>query len=127
MKKHRWGLDKELDRCRVWIEAALEHSARSHTFENVKELVMNEAAHLWSSPTGCMVTLFVEYPLSRTLHIWLLGGDFEQVYTDHAETLDKWAKDNQCDQIVVNGRKGWERRLKNRGYDFKAVILIKEI
>lgn len=117
----------ELHRCRPWIEAALNNSARSHTFDNVVELVLKGDAHLWSSANGCMVTLFVEYPLSRTCHIWLLGGDFEQVYTDHAEALDKWAKENRCDQIVVNGRKGWERKLKDRGYDFKAVILIKEI
>lgn len=120
-------LEREVDRCQPWIEAALERSARSHAFQDVKALILSGGAHLWSTADGCLVTCFIDYPLSKTTHIWLCGGDFEQVYTTHAEDIYRWARQHECDQIVVNGRKGWERRLKNRGYEFKAVVLIKEI
>jgi hypothetical protein len=120
-------LGQEIDRCRPWIEAALNRSIRSHRFEDVKQLILHGEAQIWSTENGCCVTTITVYPISKALQIWLLGGDFEEVYNAHNDAIESFAKAEGCDQLVVNGRRGWERRLKSRGYEFSAVILNKEI
>lgn len=120
-------LYEEVLRCRPWIEAALERSAKSHSFEDVLRVIMQNDAHLWATENGCCVTCITAYPLSKVLQIWLLGGDFDEVYNEHNAQVEQWAKSHDCDHILVNGRKGWARRLKDLGYEYTAAILIKEI
>jgi hypothetical protein len=121
------ALYDEIDRCQFWIENALDRSARSHHFQDVKDMIMRGDAHLWSTENGCCITCFSTFPATKMLQLWLLGGDFEEVYADCSDKIEKWARENGCDQLFVNGRKGWERRLKDRGYTYAATILTKEI
>ena len=121
------ALSDEIDRCREWIENALDRSARSHHFHDVKAMILKGEAHLWSTGNGCCVTCFSTFPATKMLQLWLLGGDFEEVYAGCSDKIEQWALKNGCDQLFVNGRKGWERRLKDRGYTYAAVILTKEI
>ena len=117
----------EIDRCRPWIEAALGRSARSHHFDDIKSMILKGEAHLWSSENGCCVTCFSTFPATKMLQLWLLGGDFEEVYAECSDKIETWARENGCDQLFVNGRKGWEKKLKDRGYTYAAVILTKEL
>jgi hypothetical protein len=61
------------------------------------------------------------------LQLWLLGGDFEEVFSEFSDMIEEFARQHGCTKLFVNGRKGWERRLKPHGYDLTAVILTKEI
>jgi hypothetical protein len=120
-------LEREFDRCSPWIKAALSHTADSHRIGDVKEAVMMGRAHLWPTQNGCVVTTFSDFPASRLCQLWLMGGDFNEVFTKWNDVIESWAKDQGCDQIIVNGRKGWQRRLKSVGYEFASVVLAKRI
>ena len=52
----------ELERCRPWIEAALEYSGGTHEFEDVAKGIIEGRMQLWPSPRGCIVTEIVVYP-----------------------------------------------------------------
>jgi hypothetical protein len=121
------ALDTEILRCRKWIEAALDRSAVSHYFDDVRRMILSGDAQLWSTENGCIVTCFSTFPASKMLQLWLLGGDFEEIYAEQSAKIEAYAKQHGCDQLFVNGRKGWERRLKDRGYKYAATILTKGI
>lgn len=123
----RQVLSREFDRCSRWIKAALAHTSDSHTVGDVKDSVLMGTAQLWPSRNGCVVTSFTEFPNSKMCHIWLMGGKFEEVFNEHYHVIESWAKNHGCDQMCINGRKGWQRRLKSEGYEFASVVLTKRI
>ena len=45
-------MDKELERCRDWIEAALEYSGGTHDFIDVAEGIYKGTMQLWPTPRG---------------------------------------------------------------------------
>ena len=116
-----------IDYCRPWIEAALARSAESHYFEDVKQAILDNRAQIWPSQNGCIVTTVTEFPKSKMLQVWLCGGDFDEVFNKYNDMIEEWGRKQGCDQMFINGRKGWERRLKDVGYHPVAVILTKEL
>ena len=51
----------EIERCRPWIEAALEYSGGTHSFEDIVDGIQSSRMQLWPSPRGCIVTEIVIY------------------------------------------------------------------
>ena len=117
----------EIERCKPWIEDALDNSAPSHYFEDIRVMLLNGDATLWSTQNGCVVTCFTTFPAGKMLQMWLMGGDFEEVYNERNASIEAFARENGCTTLFINGRKGWERRMKDRGYDFASVVLTKEL
>ena len=90
------ALYDEIDRCQTWIENALDRSARSHHFQDVKNMIMQGEARLWSTENGCCVTCFSTFPATKMLQLWLLGGDFEEVYAGCSDKIEQWAREKSC-------------------------------
>ena len=77
----------ELERCRPWIEAALEYSGGTHEFEDVAKGIVEGRMQLWPSPRGCIVTEIVVYPKKKTLNVFLGGGELDQLLDMHSDCL----------------------------------------
>lgn len=105
----------ELDRCRKWIEDALEYSAGTHTFDDIQAEVIAGSMQLWPAPKGCLVTQILEFPRRRLLHVFLGGGNLEQLADMHKDVI-VWAKAQGCDGATISGRAGWERAFKSIGW-----------
>jgi len=58
-------MDNELERCKPWIEAALEYSGGTHDFSDIVEGLRKGVLQLWPTPKGCIVTEIVVYPKKR--------------------------------------------------------------
>ena len=71
-------------------------------------------------------TTFIYYPKFTTLRIILCAGA-ETNWADATEFLEEVAKANSCDTLEVLGRKGWERALRSRGFDFQNITLSKRL
>ena len=69
----------ELERCRPWIEAALEYSGGTHNFEDVAKGILEGNMQLWPTPRGCIVTEIVVYPRKKVLNVFLGGGELDQL------------------------------------------------
>ena len=116
----------ELERCRPWIEAALEYSGGTHNFEDVAEGIIQGNMQLWPSPRGCIVTEIVVYPRNKVLNVFLGGGKLDQLLDMHND-VTAWAKSYGCEALTITGRFGWKKPLKAHGWKPLHASFQKEI
>jgi hypothetical protein len=118
-----------VDRCRLWIEASLKRSQfegiETHDFEDVKAMLVNGEAELWSTANGCVITFISHFPKASMLTLWLAGGLFEEVMDEHEESIMRWGRQNKCSSMYVMGRKGWKRKLRAREFIEHATVVSK--
>lgn len=119
-------LDDELERCRPWIESALALSGGTHLFQDVVDSVKIGTMQFWNAPEGCMVTEILEYPRKKVFHIFLAGGELDQI-RDFSDSAIYFAKLNGCTAMTLAGRKGWVKALKQLGWSEKFTTVSVEI
>ena len=103
-------ITSELKRCRDWIEAALEYSGGTHDYMDVVDGVFSGRFQLWPAPRGCLVTEIVVYPKKKVLHVFLAGGELDQIL-DVEESLRQFGQMHGCDSMTLAGRPGWKKAL----------------
>ena len=116
----------ELERCRPWIEAALEYSGGTHTFDDVVDGVTSGRMQLWPAPRGCAVTEIVLYPRKKVLHVFLAGGDMDQIL-DMIDSAAAWGRTQDCTALTLAGRLGWQRVLDKHGFTPVLVTMERNI
>jgi len=114
----------ELERCRAWIEAALEYGGGTHNFDDVVEAILSGKMQLWPAERACIVTEIVTYPRKRVLHVFLAGGELDQIIDMDTDVV-QWAKEQGCESATQAGRKGWIRALKDHGWNSHLVLMEK--
>ena len=115
----------ELERCRPWIEAALEYSGGTHLFEDVEAGLMSGVMQLWPSPKGCIVTEIVVYPRKKVLNVFLGGGELDQILDMHSDVI-AWSKAQGCEALMMTGRFGWKKPLEKHGWKTLHCSYVKE-
>jgi hypothetical protein len=115
----------ELERCREWIEAALEYSGGTHNFDDVVEGLKSGVLQLWPTPRGCIVTEIVLYPRKRVLNVFLGGGELDQILDMHTDVVD-WAKAQGCTALTMSGRAGWKKSVAPHGWKPQHSTYVKE-
>ena len=120
------SLFAELTRCRQWVEAALEHSGGTHTFDDIVSAVYAGQMQFWPAENSCAVTEIVTFPRRKVLHIFLAGGEMQEIVDMDGPAAD-FAKANGCTAMTIAGRRGWKKVLSERGYEELNTALIKEI
>ena len=115
----------EIDRCRPWIEAALEYSGGTHDFVDVAEGLYKGTMQLWPSKKGCIVTEIVVYPRKKVLNIFLGGGELDQILDMHQDVI-QWAKAQGCKALTMTGRFGWKKPLAKHGWEATHSSYVKE-
>jgi hypothetical protein len=116
----------ELERCRPWIEAALEYSGGTHTFDDVVDGVTSGRMQLWPAPRGCATTEIVLYPRKKVLHVFLAGGDMDQIL-DMIDSAAAWGRTQDCTALTLAGRLGWQRVLDKHGFTPVLVTMERNI
>jgi len=120
------GLDAEMQRCRKWIEAALEYSGGTHDYQDIVESVKTGAMQFWPAEDACAVTEIIRYPKKKVLHIFLAGGSMERI-VDMEESARKFAEINGCTAMSIAGRRGWLKVLSKKGFSEAHTTLGKDI
>lgn len=111
---------------RKMLVEALEHSGGSHTFQNIVDSVQNEVMQFWPMEKSCLVTEVINYPNLKTLHIFLAGGDLEEIKSIDS-TLEFLCQEIGADYISLSGRRGWIKALADIGYELSHVTLAKRV
>jgi hypothetical protein len=75
---------------------------------------------------GAAVFKMGEYPQKRVLLIWLYGGELASNIEGVLEAADFHARELDCTEITIGGRRGWERVLKPYGFAHRGVVLTKD-
>lgn len=105
----------EWQRCKHWIEAALEYSQGSFLIEDIEERVFDGRMQFWPGHNCAMVSEIQEYPRKKWLHIPFIGGNLEEVKSMQPH-LWSFAKFMGCDGMTGGGRPGWARALRDLGW-----------
>ena len=66
-------LSDDLERCKPWIEDALEYCNGTHEFNDIVLGIAESRMQLWAAPRGCIVTEIVVYPQKKVLNLFLAG------------------------------------------------------
>src|SRR6056297_1393818 len=91
---------------REGIEAALNHSGGTHTFEDVAMMVLESRAQAWVNGGSIAVTEIVEYPRKRVLHCFLAAGKASEII-EMMDSATAWGQAMGCRGFTLAGRKGW--------------------
>ena len=119
------NLEDELERCKPWIEAALEYTPDTHVFDDIVDGIRKGTLQLWATPKGCIITEIICYPRRKKLHVFLGGGELEQIMDMHADVV-KWAKLHGCSSLTMTGRFGWKKPLATEGWKSTHALYEKE-
>jgi hypothetical protein len=118
---------EELNRCRQWVEDALEYSGGTHSFDDIAAGVLAKKFQLWPNHNSAVVTEIVVYPNTKNLHFFLAGGNLDELKMMRPH-IEAWGKSIGCTRVTLAGRKGWERTfLKDEGYEPQWFVLSKEL
>ncbi len=116
----------QIERCRHWIEAALEYSGGTHNFDDIVDGIKEGRMQLWPSARGCIVTEIVIYPRKKYLNIFLAGGELDQILDMH-DSVRAWMIEQKCDAAMMSGRLGWKKPLEKQGWSFLQAHFVKEV
>ena len=118
-------LSEDLERCRSWIEDALEYSNGTHNFDDVVLGIAESKMQLWAAPKGCIVTEIVVYPQKKVLNLFLAGGDLDQIL-DMDNDVKRWAEHHGCTAATMMGRMGWKKPLAALDWKLQHGCFLKE-
>lgn len=112
---------------RSHIEAALQHSGGTHSFEDIVAGVTVGVMQFWPGPNSAIVTEIQEYPQKRVLHYFLAGGNLAELQR-MLPTIEAWGREHGCTMATLAGRMGWQRTfLQHEGWTARLVVMSKEL
>lgn len=114
-------------RCRGWIEAALQHASGAHTIEDIEAAIEAGTAQFWPSERAAIVTQIWHEPKLKTLNFWLGGGDLKELLKMRP-FIEAWAVTQGCRMAVGGGvRPEWGRFLAKYGYSPRWIVFAKDL
>lgn len=115
----------EFERCKPWIQAALDKSLGEYAIEHVWQFLETGAAQIWPTPNACMVTLVETYPTGlKMLKGWLSGGDLSEIVRTEPN-IRAWGRGIGCNLVVIGGRPGWVRAFE--GYRSAYSVIVRDL
>jgi len=111
---------------REMIEAALEYSPGTHTFDQLVDMTLGGRLTFWPLPHSFMLTEVHQFPSARHYHIFLAGGDLQELVNMHEDVIQV-AHALQCDKLTLTGRTGWVRALQSHGWKPSLITVTKDI
>lgn len=77
---------------------------------------------------GAVATRVHATTAGRFCNLWVcVGFDADDLIDGVLSEIETWARSVGCHALEIVGRRGWERRLKGRGFEKTAVVLEKRL
>lgn len=113
---------------KVLIERALEFNDGKSDIEDIKRGIETRRMQLWvayryGKITTCMVTQIQCHPKEKRLMLFLYAGESIHEMEHFRPIVYDWAKKQGCKSLELYGRPGWEKALKNYGYEKIHTVL----
>jgi len=119
-------LGGEVERCRKWIQEALDHGGNTHEVEDILQGIRENRFQFWAAEKAMFVTEILTYPNFKTIHSFLIGGDLDQVM-EMRESIEEFGKRIGCKFSTGNGRRGWVRVMEQHGYTLDTYCISKNL
>jgi hypothetical protein len=85
---------------RKHLEAALAHEGVGRSVEDVLEKIATGHAQMWAGKKSFHITEIIVHPNRKTLHVWLSGGDMQELI-EMAPKLMAWGKKMGCTDATI--------------------------
>ena len=120
------------------ISEALAYSGNHTNADFVYDVLKKETMQLWvvwdkDKPTalekyyGIVVTEIVERKLKKSCNLFIVTGRHRQKWQHLISVIEDFALDNQCTNMELIARKGWEKIMEQFNYKKTHVVLEKSI
>jgi type II secretory pathway component PulJ len=120
------------------INEALSYSGNQTDAQFVYESIKENKMQLWvvwdkDKPTtlekyyGVVVTEVVQRKLKRSCQIFIMTGKHRQKWQHLISVLEDFAEEQECQQMELFARPGWQKILQNYNYKRTHVVLEKPI
>jgi hypothetical protein len=120
------------------ISEALSYSGNHTDAQFVYDTLKEDKMQLWvvwdkDKPTtlekyyGVVVTEIVERKLKKSCNLFIVTGRHRQKWQHLISVLEDFALDNQCSNMELIARKGWEKIMEQFNYKRTHVVLEKSI
>lgn len=106
--------ETEFERCRAWIEDALEYSGGLYSLEDVRQGIAEGKQVLWPGRHSVCIAEINRYPQAIAVNILLGGGDLTELLEMAPHVLD-WGRANGATVATIYGRPGWSKVFKSIG------------
>ena len=117
---------EEFIRCRDYIEAALEYTKGTHTIQDIWDGIVTGNFQFWPGEKSAVVTEIQIYPQAKVMHIFLAGGDLEELL-EMEKSVRAYAKTIGCNSMSISGRRGWLRIFERDGWKEVCTTIAKEL
>jgi hypothetical protein len=113
------------ERARPHLMAAADRAGTHNEFDLVQAIAAGKAT-LWLGEASAVLSEIIDYPKLRTHRLWLAGGDLEELLAME-QYMAAQARLIGCTRQDLDGRLGWQRVLKTRGYSSATVTMHREL
>lgn len=104
-------LQAQWARCRGWLAPAMVDTTEAE----VLALLEAGRATLWPGERSAMLTQLIACADGLYAHVWLGGGELAELL-ELQPGAEAWARAQGATAARINGRSGWARLLRKRGY-----------
>jgi hypothetical protein len=120
---HLMGILKKFE---LDIRTALEYGNNSHSFDDVVRMAVLGEVDVYEFPNSVIIMELTKYPNFSVYHGFIATGDLQEILDAHG-LMFREAKLRGAKYLSIAGRRGWERAMKQRGWDHRLSILYKEV
>jgi hypothetical protein len=106
----------ELQRLRHVIDRALPYTHRTHELNDLVLMILQGRVRLWTTEGSFCIVEKVVYPRQVNYHVFLAGGDLDELRGLHEEIIVA-AKADGASAVTLTGRRGWVKALAAWGWE----------
>jgi hypothetical protein len=116
-----------------FIQDALEQTDGEETLKTILAGIANHERQLWLVKSGheyiaAVVTMVIRHNSGTLIgEITLAAGRDYHLWDHFTDVVREWFKERGCKKIQVIGRAGWIKKLKEKGFSQRYVILRSDI
>jgi hypothetical protein len=107
------------------IEKALQEGYGQMNYNDVLDYIKSGEFQFWSADSSCVITTIDIFPRVKQLTVVIGAGDLNEINDVIRPVVESWAREINCDTMLIMGRPGWQRALE--GYRRTAVVLEKRL
>lgn len=117
---------EEFMRCQPYIEAALKYTKGTHNIRDIWDGIVTGNFQLWPGEKSAVVTEIQIYPQAKVMHIFLAGGDLEELL-EMEKSVRAFAETIGCNSMSISGRRGWVKIFERDGWEEVCTSIVKEL
>lgn len=113
------------------IKKCIEKRNMPYTLIDIYDMLCNKEVQLWTSidDEECIkiicLTRILMHPEYKSCEIFLISGNDFNKYKCFLADIELWAKSVGCNNLILEGRKGWVRLLND--FEVSSYILKKDL